>query len=75
MFAERFIEMGFPAGFAEAYIAMLATTRSGPARVTHDVEKVLGRPAASFADGVSVHSDILVCADEYEPARRGHERH
>ena len=32
--------------------ALLAATVSKPALVTHDVEKILGRPAATFADAV-----------------------
>ena len=51
----RFVAAGFPAGFADAYIALLAETVEKPALVTHDVEKILGRPAESFADAVSAH--------------------
>ena len=56
---QRFVAAGFPAGFADAYIALLAETVEKPALVTHDVEKVLGRPAESFADAVSAHRDLF----------------
>ena len=50
---QRFIGLGFPAEFADAYMAMLAETLNEPALVTHDVEKILGRPASPFAQWVS----------------------
>jgi uncharacterized protein YbjT (DUF2867 family) len=56
---QRFIAMGFPAGFADAYIALLAQTVDGPALVTHDVEKILGRPAVSFAESVSANRHLF----------------
>ena len=56
---ERFIGLGFPADFADAYIAFLAATVDQPALVTHDVEKILGRPAEPFARWVSTHRDIF----------------
>ena len=46
---QRFIALGFPTEFADAYMAMLSDTVDRPALVTHDVEKILGRPAQSFA--------------------------
>lgn len=54
---QRFIGIGFTAEFADAYIAMLAATVATPALVTHEVDKILGRPAESFADAVSAHQD------------------
>jgi hypothetical protein len=56
---QRFIGLGFSAGFADAYTAMLAETLDKPALVTRDVEKVLGRPAIPFADWVSQHRDLF----------------
>ncbi len=56
---QRFIGLGFPAEFADAYIAMLAETVDEPAFVTHEVEKILGRPATTFADWVSGHRDLF----------------
>ena len=56
---QRFVAAGFPAEFADAYIALLAETVEKPALVTHDVEKILGRPAESFADAVSAHRDLF----------------
>jgi uncharacterized protein YbjT (DUF2867 family) len=51
----RFIAIGFPAAFADAYIAMQAETADRPALVTHDVEKILGRPAQSFTEWSASH--------------------
>jgi len=56
---QRFIGLGFTAEFADAYTAMLAETLDRPALVTHDVEKVLGRPATPFAQWVSQHRDVF----------------
>jgi len=56
---QRFVGLGFPADFADAYIAMLAETLDKPALVTHDVEKILGRPATPFAQWVSQHRDLF----------------
>jgi uncharacterized protein YbjT (DUF2867 family) len=52
---QRFLGLGFNADFADAYLAMLAETLDKPALVTHDVEKILGRPALPFAQWVSGH--------------------
>jgi uncharacterized protein YbjT (DUF2867 family) len=48
----RFIDIGFPAEFADAYMALLETTVSTPALVTNEVEKILGRPARTFGDAI-----------------------
>jgi uncharacterized protein YbjT (DUF2867 family) len=56
---QRFLALGFSADFADAYIAFLEATVSKPALVTHDVEKILGRPAETFADAVSAHQDVF----------------
>jgi uncharacterized protein YbjT (DUF2867 family) len=56
---DRFISLGFPTEFADAYVAMLAETLDKPARVTLDVEKILGRPALTFADWVSEHRGVF----------------
>ncbi|MDT5006584.1 MAG: hypothetical protein QOJ24_3760 [Mycobacterium sp.] len=48
----RFIDIGFPAEFADAYMALLETTVSTPALVTNEVEKILGRPAQTFGDAI-----------------------
>jgi len=56
---QRFIGLGFPAEFGDAYAAMLAETVDKPALVTQDVEKILGRPAITFADWVSRHQDLF----------------
>ena len=56
---QRFVAAGFPAEFADAYIALLAETVDRPAMVTHDVEKILGRPAESFAGAVSANQHLF----------------
>jgi len=60
MVRQRFIGLGFSAEFADAYIAFLEATVSKPALVTHEVEKILGRPAETFADAVSAHQDLFI---------------
>lgn len=59
MVRQRFIGLGFPAEFADAYVAFLEATVEKPALVTHDVEKILGRGARTFADAVSAHRDLF----------------
>jgi hypothetical protein len=56
---QRFIGLGFTAEFADAYTAMLAETVDKPARVTHEVEKILGRPAATFAQWVGQRRELF----------------
>jgi uncharacterized protein YbjT (DUF2867 family) len=60
MVRQRFIGLGFSAEFADAYIAFLEATVEKPALVTHEVEKILGRPAETFADAVSAHQDLFI---------------
>lgn len=52
---QRFLDIGFSAEFADAYINLLAMTVETPALVTHEVDKILGRPAQSFAQWVDEH--------------------
>ena len=59
MVRQRFIGLGFPVEFADAYTAMLAETVDKPALVTHEVEKILGRPAATFAQWVGQHPELF----------------
>jgi uncharacterized protein YbjT (DUF2867 family) len=56
---QRFIGIGFPAEFADAYMAMLAETVDKPALVTHEVEKILGRPARTFGQWVTDHAELF----------------
>lgn len=56
---ERFIGNGFPEQFADSYIAMQAATLTSPAVVTHDVEKILDRPATSFAEWVDENTQLF----------------
>jgi uncharacterized protein YbjT (DUF2867 family) len=55
---QNFIGLGFSAEFADAYIALLSSTVDKPALVTQEVEKILGRPAESFAQWVAEHRDL-----------------
>ncbi len=56
---DRFIGLGFPAAFADAYVAMLAETLDKPALVTSEVEQIVGRPPMTFADWVSGHRAVF----------------
>ena len=56
---QRFIDLGFGAKFADAYTAMLAETLDKPALVTHELEKILDRPAIPFAHWVSQHRELF----------------
>ena len=56
---QRFIDIGLGAEFADAYTAMLAETVDKPALVTHEVEKIVGRPATTFDRWVSQHRDFF----------------
>jgi uncharacterized protein YbjT (DUF2867 family) len=56
---QRFVGLGFPPEFGDAYIAMLATTVNEPAVVTDAVQKILGRPAQSFGQWVAQHRDVF----------------
>ncbi|OBJ54143.1 NAD(P)H-binding protein [Mycobacterium sp. 1423905.2] len=53
------VTAGFADGFWEAYLAMLAATLDQPALITHDVEKILDRPAQTFASWVAEHRDLF----------------
>ncbi|SKW06602.1 NAD(P)H azoreductase [Mycobacteroides abscessus subsp. massiliense] len=41
--------LGFATEFADAYLAMQAATVTVPAVVTQEVNRILGRPAETFA--------------------------
>jgi uncharacterized protein YbjT (DUF2867 family) len=55
----RFVAIGFPAEFADAYMGLLAETIERPALVTHNVEKILERPATTFAQWASEHRHLF----------------
>jgi uncharacterized protein YbjT (DUF2867 family) len=55
----RFIDLGFSAEFADAYMGLLEATVSKPALVTNEVEKILGRPPQTFADAIRPHRDLF----------------
>lgn len=52
---QRFTAIGFPAEFGTAYAALLAETVDTPARVTDEIERILHRPAQTFAQWVERH--------------------
>lgn len=56
---QRFIGIGLGAEFADAYMALLADTLDKPALVTHEVEKIVGRPAVTFAQWVAQRRDVF----------------
>lgn len=56
---QRFVGIGFSPGFADAYMALLAETVDRPALVTNDVEKILERPALTFAQWVSDNRNLF----------------
>src|SRR6185437_15810808 len=56
---QRFVGLGFPPEFGDAYIAMLATTIDEPAVVTDGVQQILGRPAQTFEQWVLEHKSIF----------------
>ncbi|MGH9207356.1 MAG: NAD(P)H-binding protein, partial [Acidimicrobiales bacterium] len=56
---QRFIGIGLGAEFADAYTALLAETVDKPALVTHEGEKIVGRPAVTFAQWVSQQRDLF----------------
>jgi uncharacterized protein YbjT (DUF2867 family) len=56
---DAMVGRGFPAPFADAYLAMQADTVGRPARTTTTITEVLGRPAATFAAWVAEHVDAF----------------
>lgn len=56
---QRFVGLGFSTEFADAYLGLLGATLTEPALVTRDVEKILGRPATTFADAIRAHRSML----------------
>jgi uncharacterized protein YbjT (DUF2867 family) len=56
---QRFVGIGLGADFADAYLLMLAEAVDKPALVTHDVEKITGQPATTFAQWVSDNSHLF----------------
>ncbi len=59
MVRQRFVALGFSAEFADAYIAFLSATVGTPALVTHDVDKILDRPATTIAEAVLAHRHLF----------------
>ena len=55
----QFLSLGFPAAFADGYLAIMADAVVRPALVTGDVEKILGRPAQSFSAWAAEHTDLF----------------
>lgn len=55
----RFAEIGLPDGMGNALLTMLAMEASGPAKVTDGVERILGRPALTFAQWVADNKEAF----------------
>jgi uncharacterized protein YbjT (DUF2867 family) len=56
---QRFIAIGLGAEFADAYTAMQAAAVDKPALVTHEVEKITGRPATTFARWIADNRQLF----------------
>lgn len=56
---QRFVGFGFPQAFADAYLALLEPTVDKPALVTHEIDKILGRPAQTFASAAAAHRELF----------------
>lgn len=56
---EHFVAIGFPAEFADGYLALMSDAVKTPALVTHEVDKILGRRATTFAEWASRHSHLF----------------
>ena len=50
------VQYGLPEPFVQALMARYATEVSQPAPVTGEVERVLGRPARTYAEWVADHA-------------------
>jgi len=62
---QRFAAIGFPAEFGTAYAALLAQTLDTPARVTDEIDRILQRPARTFADWVHEHRAVFARTTEH----------
>ncbi|CPR10798.1 putative nucleoside-diphosphate sugar epimerase [Mycobacterium bohemicum DSM 44277] len=62
MARQGFVGLGFTTEFADACLAMLRQALEGRARGTHDVEKILGRPAVPFGQWVAEHRDLFTAS-------------
>lgn len=56
---EHFVAIGFPAEFADGFLALMSDAVKTPALVTHEVDKILGRRATTFAEWASRHSHLF----------------
>ena len=56
---QNFLGLGFPAEFADAYMALLSSTVDKPALVTQEVEKILGRPAEPISNWVAANRALF----------------
>lgn len=57
--ARGLVANGLPEAFVDALMARYARDAGKPARVTDEVERILGRPASSFAQWVADHADAF----------------
>ncbi|CDO10726.1 nucleoside-diphosphate sugar epimerase [Mycolicibacterium cosmeticum] len=56
---DRFAAIGFPAAFADAYLGLLEAGLGRPATVTGEVQRILGRPATTFAQWVRENRSLF----------------
>ncbi|MCV7286235.1 NAD(P)H-binding protein [Mycolicibacterium wolinskyi] len=56
---KHFVAIGFAAEFADGYLALMSDAVKTPALVTHEVDKILGRRATTFAEWASHHSHLF----------------
>jgi hypothetical protein len=57
--ARGLVANGLPEAFVDALMARYERDAGKPARVTDEVERILGRPASSFAQWVADHADAF----------------
>ncbi|MFB4314923.1 NAD(P)H-binding protein [Actinomadura sp. 21ATH] len=58
-FKAHMMGIGLPEAFADAYLAAIVKSVGRPALVTGEIEKILGRPALTFAEWAADHAGDL----------------
>ena len=67
----QLLNAGFPAGFADTYLAMQEKAAREPALTTGEVEKILSRPALTFAEWAADHREASSASRRIGPPWRG----
>jgi uncharacterized protein YbjT (DUF2867 family) len=70
---QRFTALGFPPEFGAAYAALLAETVGTSAVVTDEIQRILGRPAATFSQWVCQHRAAFGASPTATPANTAKE--